>query len=67
MPEHVSLTQVAALAAQLPPSERRQLAETILRDWPPKLARRPHRAGAPGARFAVARRTPSAAKTPRPG
>jgi hypothetical protein len=32
MSSPVSLPQVAALAAQLPPGERRQLAETILRD-----------------------------------
>ena len=32
MPDPVTLSQVAALAAQLPPDERRQLAETILRD-----------------------------------
>jgi hypothetical protein len=32
MPEQASLAQVAALAAQLPATERRQLAETILRE-----------------------------------
>ncbi len=32
MPDSVSLAQVAALAAQLPRNERRQLAETILHD-----------------------------------
>jgi hypothetical protein len=32
MPEQVSLTQVATLAAQLPPTDRRRLAETILRE-----------------------------------
>jgi hypothetical protein len=32
MPDAVTLPQVAALAAQLPPSERKQLAETILRE-----------------------------------
>ncbi len=31
MPERVSLSEVAALAARLPPAECRQLAETILR------------------------------------
>lgn len=32
MPDQASLPQVIALAAQLPPAERRQLAESILRD-----------------------------------
>jgi hypothetical protein len=32
MSEPITLPQVAALAAQLPPADRRQLAETILRD-----------------------------------
>jgi hypothetical protein len=32
MPESINLTQVATLAAQLPPAERKELAETILRD-----------------------------------
>jgi hypothetical protein len=32
MPEQTSLAQVAALAAQLPPADRRHLAETILRE-----------------------------------
>jgi hypothetical protein len=32
MPDQASLPQVTALAAQLPPAERRQLAESILRD-----------------------------------
>jgi hypothetical protein len=32
MPDPITLPQVAALAAQLPPTDRRQLAETILRD-----------------------------------
>ena len=32
MPERVSLAELAALAAQLPPTDRRQLAETILRE-----------------------------------
>lgn len=32
MPDQASLDQVAALAAQLPPADRRQLAETILRE-----------------------------------
>ena len=32
MPDPVTRSQLAALAAQLPPDERRQLAETILRD-----------------------------------
>jgi hypothetical protein len=32
MPDQVSLDQVAALAAQLPPTDRRKLAETILRE-----------------------------------
>jgi hypothetical protein len=31
MSDPVSLEQVAALAAQLPPADRRQLAETLLR------------------------------------
>jgi len=32
MPESATLSQVAALAAQLPPDERRQLAEKILHE-----------------------------------
>jgi hypothetical protein len=32
MSNTITLPQVSALAAQLPPAERRQLAETILRD-----------------------------------
>ena len=32
MPIHATLPEVAALAAQLPPAEQKQLAETILRD-----------------------------------
>ncbi len=31
MPDPITLPHVAALAAQLPPAEQRQLAETILR------------------------------------
>jgi hypothetical protein len=44
MPNSITLPQLAALAAQLPPAERRQLAETILRDLdsaaPPAARRR---------------------------
>jgi hypothetical protein len=44
MSNAVTLPQVTALAAQLPPAERRQLAETILReldaDVPPAARRR---------------------------
>jgi hypothetical protein len=42
---NVTLPEVAALAAQLPPAERRQLAETILRDLASPSDAGPPRAG----------------------
>jgi hypothetical protein len=43
MPDKITLTQVAALAAQLPPAEQKQLAESLLHDLASDSATTPPR------------------------
>ncbi len=67
MSQRATLPEVATLAAQLPPPERKQLAETILRE----LAAESSREGAPRRRawreIRSSVSSPCLAKMPRPG